>query len=199
MTDTATTDIPTGYLWAITAEHQAITAADIAARTARLPAIRASGRPVSIDPVADWRDRANCVGIDPELFYPGPWDHAGRDEALSVCEGCVSRAQCLAWALEHGEEFGIWGGTTERDRRAMRRRLPRWARCHGCARRYVKRASGQRYCDSDCRGLSVKWRREVSANPSRRVSRRPVEVRGRAARPAASAVSVDAMRSAGGR
>lgn len=169
-------DLPGGYLRALEAEQQAITAVTVRARQARLPAI---GPPRVVEPArvvsdvdASWRVRANCLGVDPELFYPGPWDQPARDEALAVCGSCVVRASCLAAALERDETFGIWGGTTERQRRRLRRSLPRWAVCHGCGGRYVKEASGQRYCGDECRGVSLKHRREVASNPGRRMSSR---------------------------
>src|SRR5262245_44122781 len=80
-------DLPGAYLRAIEAEQQAITAATIADREARLPAIGAPARvsplpPRSSPPADRWRDRANCLGVDPDLFHPGPWDQADRDAAL---------------------------------------------------------------------------------------------------------------------
>lgn len=71
----------------------------------------------------DWRDRARCAGLDTELFFPLS-DGAERPEVegvLRYCHGCPVRIECLTWALEHGED-GIWGGTTARQREAMRKR-----------------------------------------------------------------------------
>ena len=67
-----------------------------------------------------WRLQANCVGVEPELFFP----ERGRStaEAKAVCAGCVVRDECLEWALDTHERFGIWGGTSERERRVLRRR-----------------------------------------------------------------------------
>ena len=71
----------------------------------------------------DWRDRAACRDADPELFFPfdatGPRREQIR-QAKQVCQACPVRARCLDWALVRGFDFGIWGGTTEQERRVMR-------------------------------------------------------------------------------
>lgn len=64
-------------------------------------------------------DNGNCAGIDPDLFFPERG--ASTREAKAVCFGCVAREGCLEHALANGEKFGIWGGTSERERRRLRR------------------------------------------------------------------------------
>jgi WhiB family redox-sensing transcriptional regulator len=66
-----------------------------------------------------WQARANCMGVDPDLFFPERG--ASTREAKDVCRGCVAREDCLEYALENGEKFGIWGGMSERERRRLRR------------------------------------------------------------------------------
>ncbi|MGH8985885.1 MAG: WhiB family transcriptional regulator, partial [Acidimicrobiia bacterium] len=66
-----------------------------------------------------WQERANCLGVDPDLFFPERG--ASTREAKSVCRGCDVRLECLEYALGHGEKFGIWGGLSERERRRVRR------------------------------------------------------------------------------
>jgi WhiB family redox-sensing transcriptional regulator len=66
-----------------------------------------------------WQERANCMGVDPELFFPQRG--ASTREAKAVCRGCVVREECLEYAITHGEKFGIWGGLSERERRKVRR------------------------------------------------------------------------------
>lgn len=69
----------------------------------------------------NWRVSANCGNGDPErLFVSG----ARQRDARSICRGCPVLTQCLAHALDERIEFGVWGGMTERDRRAMLRRRP---------------------------------------------------------------------------
>jgi WhiB family transcriptional regulator, redox-sensing transcriptional regulator len=68
---------------------------------------------------ATWQDSANCLGVDPDLFFPERG--ASTKEAKEVCRGCVVREECLEYALANGEKFGIWGGLSERERRRVRR------------------------------------------------------------------------------
>ncbi|WP_053851826.1 WhiB family transcriptional regulator [Streptomyces sp. NRRL B-24085] len=75
-----------------------------------------------------WRERAACRDVDPDLFFP--IGTAGLtlvqvDEAKAVCARCPVRERCLQWALAAGQVEGIWGGTTESERRATRRRSVR--------------------------------------------------------------------------
>lgn len=66
-----------------------------------------------------WKQYANCLGVDPDLFFPERG--ASTKEAKRVCSACVVRTDCLEYALENGEKFGIWGGMSERERRRVRR------------------------------------------------------------------------------
>ncbi len=66
-----------------------------------------------------WQERANCLGVDPDLFFPERG--ASTREAKAVCGGCEVRLECLEYALCNGEKFGIWGGLSERERRRLRR------------------------------------------------------------------------------
>jgi WhiB family transcriptional regulator, redox-sensing transcriptional regulator len=72
----------------------------------------------------DWREHAACRDTDPELFFPignaGPGQQQ-LDRAKQVCAGCQVRTSCLEWALSTGQEAGVWGGTSEDERRALRR------------------------------------------------------------------------------
>ncbi|MGW7790320.1 WhiB family transcriptional regulator [Streptomyces tricolor] len=73
----------------------------------------------------NWRDHAACRHEDPDLFFPigttGP-AQVQTEQAKAVCGHCPVREQCLEWALGSGEIIGIWGGTTELERRSLRRR-----------------------------------------------------------------------------
>ena len=66
-----------------------------------------------------WKDLSNCLGVDPDLFFPERG--ASTREAKEVCRGCEVRIACLEYALQNGEKFGIWGGMSERERRRIRR------------------------------------------------------------------------------
>jgi len=71
------------------------------------------------DGLLAWQDRALCAQTDPEAFFP---EKGGSTrEAKRVCAKCEVREDCLEFALQHDERFGIWGGMSERDRRRLRR------------------------------------------------------------------------------
>jgi WhiB family transcriptional regulator, redox-sensing transcriptional regulator len=71
--------------------------------------------------ITDWTARAACKGTNPdELFVQG----AAQNRAKLICRGCPVRTECLADALDNRIEFGVWGGMTERERRALLRRRP---------------------------------------------------------------------------
>lgn len=70
-------------------------------------------------PGEDWQSLANCQGVDPDLFFPQRG--ASVREAKAVCSMCKVQEQCLNTAINRGEKFGIWGGASERQRRAIRR------------------------------------------------------------------------------
>ncbi len=70
---------------------------------------------------ATWRRRAACRGIDVEIFFPETDDDAVVEVAKAVCEMCPVRQACLEHALAHREREGVWGGTTERERRRIHR------------------------------------------------------------------------------
>ena len=67
----------------------------------------------------EWQNWANCLGVDPDLFFPERG--ASTTTAKEVCRGCVVRQDCLDYAMRHVERFGIWGGLSERERRRLRR------------------------------------------------------------------------------
>jgi WhiB family redox-sensing transcriptional regulator len=68
-----------------------------------------------------WHNRAACLTVeDPSIFFPSRGDSTGQ--AKAICSGCAVRADCLAFALATRELHGIWGGRSERERRALRRR-----------------------------------------------------------------------------
>ncbi|MHB1503940.1 MAG: WhiB family transcriptional regulator [Acidimicrobiales bacterium] len=70
---------------------------------------------------ASWRKHAACRGIDPLVFYPTSDDDADAEEAKAICAICPVRQACLEHALTSREREGVWGGTTERERRRIHR------------------------------------------------------------------------------
>ena len=71
-----------------------------------------------------WRRESLCADTDPELFFPiGTTGQALLQiaKAKEVCSGCTVKSQCLDFALETNQDSGIWGGTSEEERRNIRR------------------------------------------------------------------------------
>ena len=69
--------------------------------------------------VVAWQEQALCAQTDPETFFP---EKGGSVKpAKRVCMACPVRAECLEWALETGERYGIWGGLSERERRKVKK------------------------------------------------------------------------------
>ena len=93
----------------------------------------------------NWTANAACRGSDPDaLFVQG----AAQNRAKAVCMGCPVRAECLADALDNRVEFGVWGGLTERERRALLRRRPNvtsWQRLLSTAMTDFERSTAERY------------------------------------------------------
>lgn len=68
----------------------------------------------------NWRKLARCAEVFPDLFHP---DKGGSSrEAKRVCVNCEVRSQCLEYAIANDERYGIWGGLSERERRAEKKR-----------------------------------------------------------------------------
>ena len=83
---------------------------------------------------ADWRAEAKCLGSNPDIFFPmGKTGEplAQAQAAKRVCEACLVRNPCLQFALETNQETGVWGGTTEEERRSVRRN---WLRARRASR-----------------------------------------------------------------
>ncbi|MGL4174323.1 MAG: WhiB family transcriptional regulator [Actinomycetota bacterium] len=94
----------------------------------------------------DWVTHGACTRTDPdELFVQG----ADQHRVKSVCLGCPVRTECLADALDNRTEYGVWGGMTERERRALLKRRPNvrsWRRILEAAR---ERTAGEYSADEE--------------------------------------------------
>jgi WhiB family redox-sensing transcriptional regulator len=92
----------------------------------------------------EWASKALCNQARPdELFVRG----AAQNRAKQLCAGCPVRTECLAEALDNRIEWGVWGGLTERERRAVLRKRPQvtsWAKLLRTARENHERAGAVR-------------------------------------------------------
>lgn len=77
-------------------------------------------RQVQDDNPLAWQSDSLCAQTDPEAFFP---EKGGSTrDAKKICVSCEVRVQCLEYALQNDERFGIWGGLSERERRKLRQR-----------------------------------------------------------------------------
>jgi WhiB family redox-sensing transcriptional regulator len=86
-----------------------------------LPALN----PPGLDPDDDWRDAAACRDTDPDLFFPVGTTGPALDQiesAKAVCRQCDAQVACLEFAIVTNQDSGVWGGTSEEERRVLRRR-----------------------------------------------------------------------------
>lgn len=96
----------------------------------------------------NWRDRAACLGMDTELFFPLPGRYSTEAEfAKSICKNCPVKDDCLRFALENRENYGIFGGLTQEERGRLLRRHPRAWGQH--VKDAVRRMNAQGYSDSE--------------------------------------------------
>ncbi len=110
----------------------------------------------TVDPDAGWQRHGLCLGLDPELFFPGRGDDAAP--AKAVCAECPVRATCLDHALANGEKFGVWGGKSEKERQKLRRTRPRERCCDVCATTFTSTGYAI-ICSDECR---AERRRQVN-------------------------------------
>ena len=96
-------------------------------------------------PTPDWMWEGNCLSVGVAPFYPEP--QPGRPntkaaaEALATCKGCPVIEECFLYAMRNREEWGVWGGTTQQQRRAKFRELDAGATLpcrNGCGRVFVQ-------------------------------------------------------------
>jgi WhiB family transcriptional regulator, redox-sensing transcriptional regulator len=66
---------------------------------------------------SDWRADAACREIDIDVFFAV--DEASQREAIAICEACPVRAECLEYAITAREQYGVWGGVREQDRKRL--------------------------------------------------------------------------------
>lgn len=78
--------------------------------------------------MSDWRDRAECLNHDPELFFPigeSRYYQLQIERAIEVCKGCPVVEECLTFAVETKQTHGVWGAMSEKGLDALRRRANR--------------------------------------------------------------------------
>ncbi|QNN98649.1 WhiB family transcription factor [Mycobacterium phage Moonbeam] len=103
----------------------------------------------------DWRRDAICTQIDPEAWFPEKGIR--NDDAKETCWKCPAQARCLEYALENNEGWGIWGGFTEKERRAIRRgemtpvNQRKMMPCAICGSDFTPKHRRAKYCSTKCK------------------------------------------------
>ncbi|GGR41851.1 hypothetical protein J2S40_001654 [Nocardioides luteus] len=117
---------------------------------------------------------ALCPQTDPELFFPEIG--ASPQAAKKVCATCEVRPDCLALALSLGAVMGVWGGTTENERRDLKRAARATGLqqiCRGCEEPFTATAPNAVYCGDLCRQKARRATKAASdARRTRTSSRR---------------------------
>ncbi|AGI12995.1 WhiB family transcription factor [Mycobacterium phage Butters] len=108
----------------------------------------------------EWTLGAACTQTDPEVFFPEKGEPVGP--ARNICRRCEVQAKCLEVALAREEEFGIWGGLTPNQRRALKRGAAQRA-CGYCGSTFVPGRPEQRFCSRECVALELSSREAVAS------------------------------------
>lgn len=98
-----------------------------------------------------WQDLAACSGMDPNIFFPAEYTLVDA-RAIAACQRCPVRHACLQWALDTGQEFGVWGGLTEDQRRFINTSRSR-VRCPDCR---SDRVVEELHCEV-CSACGLSW------------------------------------------
>lgn len=103
----------------------------------------------------NWPDLANCLGMDPDIFFPDGQVGVVESKrqiatAKSVCYACDVQTECRTFALLTNTKFGVWGGLSVIERKEILRRPgPRWAMCKKCGKLQFVAKGKARCCRSD--------------------------------------------------
>lgn len=76
---------------------------------------------IGTDMEQNWFKHGNCFGKETSMFFPETGDNQTARRAVKLCSSCVVKAECLSYALNNNEKFGVWGGFTTRKRKKLRR------------------------------------------------------------------------------
>lgn len=108
------------------------------------PSYQTHNAPTGHGETPEWFARALCRGAPTDLWFPHRGEQATVNEARAICARCPVAPECRDHALDNRELFGIWGGTTELQRRRLRRK---WRRtCTACGQVFIPAHSLTRHC-----------------------------------------------------
>ena len=128
------------------------------------------GTQIELDRNDTWRDAAACRDQDPEMFFPH--ETGSAQPAKTICAGCDVREQCLAWAIDHKQDYGVWGGRTVKERKRLLKNSGENTlhKCQECgAPFHADPRARPKYCP-DCR--PAVHRRQKQKNQAKRNERK---------------------------
>lgn len=113
--------------------------------------------------------RPACAGVDPAVFFPDVGGNA--DAARAICNTCPITEQCLQWAIDNREKYGVWGGLVEEERRRLIRTgrihaKPQFIYCEECGTRVeinTRFGPKRRFCSRTCNDRHLTRRRNEEA------------------------------------
>jgi len=112
----------------------------------------------------EWMVEASCRGHDPGIFFPGRGESTAP--ARAICAGCPVTEACLEYSMAIVEKQGIFGGKSERERRALRTTrpiAPRRCELSTCRAIFDPVSTSQRYCRPEHTALALTIRKRLSA------------------------------------
>lgn len=121
----------------------------------------------SLTATVDWHEHARCAQLDdPSCFYPDATGPGSSNAAKAICADCPVTMQCLTWALEHDERYGVWGGLSESERQQLRKTpspqpLSRCQRCDSPLRQ-TSPSRLRAYCTDACRKAAYEQRKRTA-------------------------------------
>jgi hypothetical protein len=120
-------------------------------------------------PVPAWYEDAVCAQTRPDAFFPEVGESTA--DAKAVCLECPVRVQCLQYALDRDERFGVWGGFSERERRRLKRgeRVPLGGNrkqaapvvCAVCRKEFYGNSHTAKYCTKRCANRALYERQQA--------------------------------------
>jgi len=108
-----------------------------------------------------WHQQANCLGVDPEVFYPERGDTAGWLTAKAICAGCEVAVECLEENM--AEKDGIFGGLSGKQRREYRKVHGIRANCLHCGTEFRLRNTTSGFCSDECKKARHQQQKAESA------------------------------------
>jgi WhiB family transcriptional regulator, redox-sensing transcriptional regulator len=108
----------------------------------------------------EWMEQGICAQADPDAWFPE--GGASTADAKAICATCPVLDLCLAYAIDHTELEGIWGGTTHRQRMTRRTAARLGNPCAWCGESFDHEGTTRRYCGDECKAIARQEQKRAS-------------------------------------